>query len=175
MSNDLGDRTRPFSDGYRAVAAVASLEDDYTVILVGSDGQVIERHHQSKRRARRLIDFAVERHFEDVLDARYDSRPRRQRGGSWIMSVSCPDGQRRVFAERRKPRVTSSRPIMSSELRFEVLSAAGFTCQYCGRSAPSVELHVDHVVPVSKGGTNDRENLAAACVDCNLGKGARIA
>jgi 5-methylcytosine-specific restriction endonuclease McrA len=33
-----------------------------------------------------------------------------------------------------------------------------------------VELHVDHVIPVSLGGTNEPWNLVAACVPCNLGK-----
>lgn len=49
-----------------------------------------------------------------------------------------------------------------------------FTCVYCGRSAPEVVLHVDHVLPVSEGGTNDVGNLVTACADCNLGKGASI-
>jgi hypothetical protein len=63
-----------------------------------------------------------------------------------------------------------SRESISPKLRFDVLKRDGFTCQYCGRSAPEVELHVDHVVPVAEGGGNDPGNLTAACVDCNLGK-----
>lgn len=35
-------------------------------------------------------------------------------------------------------------------------------------------MHVDHVLPVSEGGTNDIGNLVTACSDCNLGKGASI-
>lgn len=45
-----------------------------------------------------------------------------------------------------------------------------FTCQYCGLKAPNVELHVEHIIPVSEGGTNDELNLIASCSDCNLGK-----
>ena len=33
-------------------------------------------------------------------------------------------------------------------------------------------LHIDHVTPWSAGGLNELGNLRAACVDCNLGKGA---
>lgn len=46
-------------------------------------------------------------------------------------------------------------------------------CVYCGRRPPDVELHVDHVVPVAKGGSNELHNLVAACRDCNLGKHAK--
>lgn len=59
---------------------------------------------------------------------------------------------------------------ISSKLRFAALSRDDFTCQYCGRKAPDVVLHVDHIVPVAKGGTDDMDNLITACRDCNLGK-----
>lgn len=54
--------------------------------------------------------------------------------------------------------------------RFNVLERDGFTCQYCGARAPAVVLHVDHVVPVSRGGVNDASNLTTACSACNVGK-----
>ena len=61
---------------------------------------------------------------------------------------------------------------MNRALRFAVLQRDGFTCQYCGASAPGVTLEVDHMVPRSCGGKDEFENLIAACFDCNRGKGA---
>lgn len=55
--------------------------------------------------------------------------------------------------------------------RFNILQRDNFTCQYCGAKAPDVELQLDHIVPHSKGGTNDVANLRASCVTCNIGKG----
>ena len=63
-----------------------------------------------------------------------------------------------------------SRKPISKKLRFEVFKRDSFTCQYCGKSAPSVVLEVDHIEPVSKGGTNDILNLVTSCFDCNRGK-----
>lgn len=40
-------------------------------------------------------------------------------------------------------------------------------CSYCGMAGPS---HIDHIVPVSKGGANTLDNLTAACVGCNSSK-----
>lgn len=59
---------------------------------------------------------------------------------------------------------------VSKRTRFEVLRRDNHTCQYCGETAPNVILHVDHVVPVSLGGSDKPENLVAACRDCNIGK-----
>jgi 5-methylcytosine-specific restriction endonuclease McrA len=66
-----------------------------------------------------------------------------------------------------------TRKKISKKTRFQVLNRDGFTCQYCGRRPPVVKLHVDHVVPVSKGGKNHISNLVTSCQDCNLGKSNR--
>lgn len=55
-------------------------------------------------------------------------------------------------------------------LRFEIFNRDKFTCQYCGRKAPFVELQIDHIHPKSKGGKNEVDNYATACFECNNGK-----
>jgi len=65
-------------------------------------------------------------------------------------------------------------PKMSAKLRFSVLRRDGFTCQYCGKSAPNVLLEVDHIKPRSAGGGNEDTNLVTSCRDCNRGKGASL-
>ena len=64
----------------------------------------------------------------------------------------------------------SKRKAVSKKIRFEVFKRDSFTCQYCGKAAPEVILHLDHIYPVSKGGTNELLNLVTACDGCNLGK-----
>jgi hypothetical protein len=48
-------------------------------------------------------------------------------------------------------------------------------CEYCGLSQEGQEarFHVDHVVPIARGGATVEENLALACVSCSLRKAAR--
>ena len=67
---------------------------------------------------------------------------------------------------------THDRQSIGASLRFDVLRRCNFACYYCGVPAALglKVLHVDHVIPVSLGGTNDPWNLVAACWDCNLGK-----
>lgn len=59
---------------------------------------------------------------------------------------------------------------VSKRLRFEILRRDNHTCRYCGAAAPEVKLTVDHVMPEALGGTDDPNNLAAACEPCNSGK-----
>jgi hypothetical protein len=67
----------------------------------------------------------------------------------------------------------AERKSIGKKTRFEVFKRDGFTCQYCGSAPPKVILHVDHIVAVAEGGTNDQDNLVTSCDACNLGKGAR--
>lgn len=67
------------------------------------------------------------------------------------------------------------RSTISKSLRFDIFARDAFTCRYCGRRSDEVKLELDHVIPVSKGGTNDRDNLATSCEDCNAGKSAKDA
>lgn len=62
----------------------------------------------------------------------------------------------------------------SLRLRFQVLQRDRFTCVGCGASpatTPGTTLHVDHILPFSKGGATELDNLQTLCDRCNLGKG----
>jgi len=64
----------------------------------------------------------------------------------------------------------AKRKNISKKIRFEVFKRDGFSCQYCGEKSPDVVLVIDHIMPVSKGGTNNILNLITSCFDCNSGK-----
>ena len=66
-----------------------------------------------------------------------------------------------------------NRKTLSKKIRFEVFKRDKFTCQYCGRTAPDVVLEIDHIEPISKGGSDDIMNLITSCFDCNRGKSNR--
>jgi hypothetical protein len=74
-----------------------------------------------------------------------------------------------------KNKVGKTRDIPLS-IRIKVLSRDNFRCVFCGRSPATeagIRLHIDHVLPFSKGGTNTLENLQTLCEECNIGKSNR--
>lgn len=68
----------------------------------------------------------------------------------------------------------AKRKAIPKKIRFEVYKRDKFTCQYCGQSAPEIILQIDHIIPHSKGGSNEILNLVASCEDCNAGKSDRL-
>ena len=55
--------------------------------------------------------------------------------------------------------------------RFNVFLRDKFSCQYCGSKS---ELTFDHLLPRSKGGKTDWNNVVTACSSCNVKKGGRL-
>lgn len=60
---------------------------------------------------------------------------------------------------------------IGEKLRFKIFQRDNYTCQYCGRTkSDGAILQIDHIIPISKGGTNDESNLITCCQECNIGK-----
>lgn len=55
-----------------------------------------------------------------------------------------------------------------SKIRIRVFYRDNFTCGYCGSKGGKLEC--DHIVPVSRGGSNEDDNLLTACRTCNRRK-----
>jgi len=114
-----------------------------------------------------------------------------RRWGGWraalsafVMRVNEPDSTPvapLLFTQENEPLKETSAPppprSISISLRYRILSRDKFRCVACGASPAkdgSVELHVDHIIPWSRGGQNTEENLRTLCFKCNLGKGATL-
>jgi len=63
---------------------------------------------------------------------------------------------------------------ITQPLKKQVLDEANWKCEYCGVDLDASSASIDHKIPRSKGGTDDRENLAAACRKCNMLKADKI-
>jgi len=77
--------------------------------------------------------------------------------------------ERELWEEDRT--VPLRRRTVPAHLRRFVLQRDGYACSDCGSTQ---RLHIDHIVPVSKGGPNHAANLRTLCQRCNLSKAATL-
>ncbi len=74
-----------------------------------------------------------------------------------------------------KYREKNQRRMMTSELRERIKLRDNYTCQICGKYMPDgVGLHIDHIIPVSKGGKSIESNLQVLCSVYNGSKSNKI-
>lgn len=133
----------------------------------------VEQRMVNERSFRPIVDIQVECRREYTSPA--------GRNEYWEECTFFEEDIRDVFAEVKRDierrnseeyRRKAERRRVTDRLRYQIMRRDGFRCQLCGASqADGVKLHVDHIIPISKGGTSDERNLRTLCDRCNLGKG----
>lgn len=71
---------------------------------------------------------------------------------------------------KRKYQIKTAECTLTREQWQEIKQNFGHACAYCGKVLERLEM--DHVIPLSKGGTHTKENIVPACRKCNAKKGA---
>ena len=64
---------------------------------------------------------------------------------------------------------------LSTHERSQVWHRSEGKCHYCKCTLDPFKFHVDHMLPVARGGTRDQSNLVAACKPCNMAKKTKTA
>jgi hypothetical protein len=106
------------------------------------------------------------------------------RFGSWIAALETFAAKQQAkgkaygplidyISGRRKNGKGTERNYVSKSMRFDVMKRDNFRCRLCGAS-PATDtkavLHIDHIIPLSRGGKNMISNLWTLCKECNYGK-----
>lgn len=84
----------------------------------------------------------------------------------WVYKLNHPE----ILYSQLTKRNPKRREYLPLQVRYNILVRDKFKCKICGISSDKAMLHIDHIIPVSKGGTNDFNNLRTLCAFCNLGK-----
>lgn len=108
----------------------------------------------------------LRKHYDSVYNI--EQKKKKEKEDEWRKSHRSNVSLSQIERERR---------LVTAKLRYEIIQRDGGRCCICGRSPAEdgVKLHVDHIIPVSKGGKTEASNLQTLCESCNLGKGNRIA
>lgn len=78
------------------------------------------------------------------------------------------------IAPIKEPRKGSRRCTFKQAIRLKIYQRSSGVCYLCGETLTIEEFTIDHVLPLSKGGTNRQKNLRAAHEKCNYDKADKI-
>jgi 5-methylcytosine-specific restriction endonuclease McrA len=85
-----------------------------------------------------------------------------------------PEKSAEYFHNRRAREQQATGSFTSREWK-KLCKHYNYTCLHCGKREPEIKLTVDHVIPLSVGGTNSIDNIQPLCQSCNSSKGITIA
>lgn len=92
----------------------------------------------------------------------------------WKGGISRKEGYKAFIAKRRRARKLGNGGFHTIG-DWETLKAQyNFTCPSCKKTEPEIKLSQDHIIPLSKGGSDNIENIQPLCLSCNLHKMTKI-
>jgi 5-methylcytosine-specific restriction endonuclease McrA len=149
-------------------------------------------HRKAYKKARREIELQqkLERYWRDPEAARAKQRafyhgnpgPYRAKSAKWLadnpeyMAGYCSSDHYKILhREWERRRNAAKKATAVEKVSYEaILAEHGMICHICGeRIADKSDLHFDHVVPLSRGGSHTAENIRPSHAWCNLSKHAR--
>lgn len=133
-----------------------------------------EKVKEINRRGSRVADL---RHPERRAESRrkWAADPENKKARAITIAAwrkENPDKSNAIVRNRRARAKGASGTHTAADLA-EIFALQGGRCAYCRADLKKVKKHVDHIIALSKGGTNDRSNLQWTCVPCNVRKNAR--
>ncbi len=144
--------------------------ESYRNLLVSriNDLKRQEEGRKSAATAERKKELQEQREQKRKIEAERKQREKAKEQARIEKEKTMSEQRRYIAAQRR---------LMTDSLRYDVMHRDGFRCVLCGASPkrdPNIVLHVDHILPLSKGGKTEMSNLRTLCERCNLGKRDKI-
>lgn len=124
-----------------------------------------QSHAYNKSEAYRQKDRARSKHPERRC---YIAEKKRQYDKTFKGRVSG-----RIGNDRRRKRISSASGSYSADDIALLLRSQKSRCWWCGMELADT-FHIDHRIPLSRGGSNAPENLCISCPKCNLSKGNKL-
>jgi|GEM_PF-80367 len=168
------------SSGYAGPGGGLASALDCKVLVLNKPYMAVRVTSARRAFAMLIRDLAEVVHVEDGVWMNYDfatwaelSELRRELEGEkhdWVRTVRFDLAVPRVIRLLGYDRLPKQHVKLN---RRNLFARDGNRCQYCGRTFPTQELSIDHVVPRTQGGGESWGNLVCSCVKCNAKKGGR--
>ena len=118
-------------------------------------------------------DVEQKRRKNEVEKSRLAARDTKRKAHDRAVNTAWKHANRNIHNESNKKRKEAAKAggNFTAQEWADLVSSCGYQCLCCGKKEPDVSMTVDHIVPLSKGGSNTIDNLQPLCGTCNSKKG----
>lgn len=134
-----------------------------------------ELYWRDPERARAAARLDYERHTDERLQR---AREWREANREWVENYQREYNeqhleQKAAYTQRRRAEALGA-PVVEEVDRVAIIQRDKSTCYLCGKLLGRREITLDHVIPLSRGGSHTAENLRVCCHTCNVRKKDRL-
>jgi len=142
--------------------------------------EVLNQQSQKRHAANRERDNARNREYlieHPEVKRRAEKNYRRNHPDRCVESnkrwLQKQPNKRREYDQRRRIRESDARGSFTAKDVEILLRSQKDLCWWCGKQLAG-KYHVDHRIPLSRGGSNNPENLCISCASCNHSKSDKL-
>lgn len=140
-----------------------------------------ERLNKWRNENREYVRQRDRDYYKNTLDAQHakdkryrDSHPQERAEHNKNYRESHREYFHNKVRERRALKNSTSDGTITVEFESKLLLEQKGTCAYCGCDLSETGMHLDHIIPLSRGGTHTASNVHWVCPRCNLSKGNKL-
>lgn len=130
-----------------------------------------------KNVSKEKLSFWKGKKMSEETRRKMSEKRRGENNNLWKGGINSIPGRRNWVKNKRNrmKRMLNKNGSFHTFGEWETLKAQyNWTCPSCKRSEPEISLTIDHIIPLSKGGSDNIENIQPLCLNCNVRKHTRI-
>jgi len=163
---------KPASEFYSAKVNADGLRNDCKTCFKAANKKAYA-DNRDRALAKERERYAANRESER---AKKNARRRANLAKYRAIELAYHKANKQVWADaraRRRARLRAA-PVVERVYRRKVYERDGGLCYMCRQPVAFEDMHLEHKIPLSKGGEHSYTNVALSCEGCNLGKGVKI-
>ena len=133
------------------------------VLMCRKSKQIHYVYLTATRAIKKVTDLSQASRFMDKMEAKKlrDHAPRK------LKKYKIKSIEEANLLNNTNKEAQVKRKAIPAQTRTMIYNKAKGHCAICGKFVPCDEYTIDHIIPISKGGTDDESNLQCCCLTCN--------
>lgn len=128
---------------------------------------ITEKHKEKVRKAN------IGKKYSETTKEKHRILMSGEKNPNWKGGITCYE--RKLWLNNKRRALSMKASGSHTQGEWENLKAQyNWTCPHCNRKEPIIKLTVDHIIPLSKGGSHNIENIQPLCKGCNSRKKDKI-